>query len=133
MAHADRSETPTAILLVDDDMQVRRVLAEQLESLGYAVLPAETAAEALTILRRGDAIDLLFTDMSLPAGMNGLELAQVARALRPALKVLYCSGCPSEAITREAREDSAVGLLAKPFRRADLVRAVRGVLDGHGS
>ncbi len=117
------------VLLVDDDALLRRVIAEMLDSLGYRVLPTENATEALSILRRGDAIDLLMTDMTMPGGMNGVELASIARALRSSLKVLYCSGDPGRAIVEQAHQDPAVALLAKPFRLGELARSVREVLD----
>jgi PAS domain S-box-containing protein len=116
------------VLLVEDDRLVRHYVAEQLESLGYRVLLAENGAAALPMVQQGDAIDLLLTDVIMP-GMSGRELADAARVLRPGLKVLYCSGYSEDAIIHQGRLDPGVQLLAKPFRRGELARRVREVLD----
>jgi CheY-like chemotaxis protein len=121
-----------AILLVEDDQLVRLYVAEQLEALGYRVLIAEHGAAALTIVQRGDAIDLLLTDVIMP-GMSGRELADTVRTMRPGLKVLYCSGYSEDAIIHHGRLDPGVQLLAKPFRRGELARRVREVLDSAGN
>jgi CheY-like chemotaxis protein len=116
------------VLLVEDDRLVRHYVAEQLESLGYRVLLAENGAAALPMVQQGDAIDLLLTDVIMP-GMSGRELADAARVLRPGLKVLYCSGYSEDAIIHQGRLDPGVQLLTKPFRRGELARRVREVLD----
>jgi PAS domain S-box-containing protein len=116
------------VLLVEDDRLVRHYVAEQLQSLGYRVLLAEHGAAALPMLQGDDAIDLLLTDVIMP-GMSGRELADAARAMRPGLKVLYCSGYSEDAIIHQGRLDPGVQLLAKPFRRGELARRVREVLD----
>jgi CheY-like chemotaxis protein len=90
---------------------------------------AENGAAALEIVRQGEQpIDLLLTDVIMP-GMSGRELADAACALRPGLKVLYCSGYSEDAIVHQGRLDPGVQLLAKPFRRGELARRVREVLD----
>jgi CheY-like chemotaxis protein len=116
------------VLLVEDDPLVRHYVAEQLQSLGYRVLLAEHGAAALPMVQGNDAIDLLLTDVIMP-GMSGRELADAARAVRPGLKVLYCSGYSEDAIIHQGRLDPGVQLLAKPFRRGELARRVREVLD----
>jgi CheY-like chemotaxis protein len=79
-----------------------------------------------------DHIDLLLTDVVLPKGMNGPELAREARARRPGMKVLYMSGYPRAAIFRNGALDADTHLLSKPFAKSELARMVRGVMDEKG-
>ncbi|MDB5857336.1 MAG: sensory box protein [Ramlibacter sp.] len=123
-----RSRTPYRILLVEDDELVRRFASDQLIDLGYTVLQAQDGPQALAILVQDDAIDLLFTDVVMP-GMSGRELADLARAQRPALRVLYTSGYPEDAIVHDGRLDAGVQLLAKPYRREELARRVGAILQ----
>src|SRR5690606_34561446 len=102
----------------------------QLGALGYTALPAVNGPEALEILRARDDIALMFTDVAMPGGMNGRELAEAAVALRPGLKVLYASGYAEAAIVHDGRLDDDVQLLSKPYRREDLARRMREILDG---
>jgi PAS domain S-box-containing protein len=118
-----------SILVVEDNEQVRQYVAAQLGRLGYQVKEAASAAEALAIVDSGWFIDLLFTDVVMPGGMNGKELADAARLRRPALKVLFTSGYTEDAIVHQGRLDPGVILLGKPYRRAELVAKVRKVLD----
>ncbi len=117
------------ILYVEDDEQVRKHVTAQLEWLGYAVVNASNGAEAIDRLRRGDKFDLLFTDVIMPGGMNGRQLADRVREVRPSLAVLFTSGFTEWAIVREGRVDPGTQLLTKPFRVRDLARKVRQVLD----
>ncbi len=116
------------ILLVEDDELVRENAAEQLRSLGYDVVAAGSGREALAVLENGEAFDLLFTDVVMPGGMNGRELAERALLLRPGLPVLYTSGYTENAIVHHGRLDRGVDLLAKPYRRQDLAAKVSAVL-----
>jgi PAS domain S-box-containing protein len=118
-----------AVLLVEDDPLVRRLAASHLAALGYRVLEAANGAEALAVLDRGDRVDVLFTDVVMPGGMNGRQLADLAAARRPALRVLFTSGYTENAIVHQGRLDPGVRLLSKPYRRADLARALRQVLN----
>lgn len=118
------------VLLVEDDLLVLAYAREQLSLLGYAVTAAASGSEAMECLRRGDEIDLLLTDVVMPGGMSGRELADEASALRPGLKVLFSSGYTENAIVHQGRLDPGVRLLAKPYRRAELARRVREALDG---
>jgi PAS domain S-box-containing protein len=117
------------ILVVEDDRLVRDHVLAQLQSLGYAVVPAANAAEALAILDRGLAPDLLFTDVVMPGGMNGRNLADQAKRRWPDLRVLFTSGYIETAIMDGGRLDPGVLLLAKPYRKGDLARMVRKALD----
>jgi PAS domain S-box-containing protein len=126
LARSSGSET---ILVVEDDEPVRRHAVTQLEALGYRVIAAADGPSALAILRQRDDIDLLFTDVIMPGGMNGRQLADAAVGLRPTLKVLYTSGYAEDAITHQGRLQPGAQLLAKPYRRADLARKVQAALS----
>jgi CheY-like chemotaxis protein len=97
----------------------------QLQSLGYAVMTAANATEALAVVESGTHIDVLFTDVIMPGSMNGRQLADAAKRLRPSLGVLYTSGYSENAIVHHGRLDPGVLLLAKPYRKADLARLIR--------
>lgn len=117
------------VLLVEDDELVRQYANTQLAMLGYKVLMAANGIEAMQVIKERDDIDLLFTDVVMPGGINGPELARQARALRPDLKVLYTSGYTQNAIVHHGRLDAGVLLLSKPYRRSKLARMVRQALD----
>jgi CheY-like chemotaxis protein len=113
---------------VEDEPAVSAITRGFLESLGYRVIEARNGPEALAMLQRGDPVDLLLTDVMLPDGMNGAEVARAALTLRSDLKVLYYSGYTEEALIRQGRLEAGVVLLQKPFRRQDLAQAVSRVL-----
>ena len=115
------------VLVVEDEAEVRRLSAEALRELGYAVVEAPDAARALALLPDLPRADLLFTDIVMP-GLNGFQLAEQARAMRPDLKVLYTTGYAHGAGGEEAAVTAAV--LAKPFEVDQLARKVRDALDG---
>ncbi|WP_121969912.1 PAS domain S-box protein [Leptolyngbya sp. BC1307] len=116
------------ILLVEDDELVRRYAHDQLVNLGYRVLVATNGPTALILLRQRDDIDLLFTDVVMPGGMSGRELAYLARRFRPGLNVLYTSGYTEDAIVHHGRLDPGVQLLSKPYSRAELSQKIRDAL-----
>jgi len=118
------------ILLVEDDDLVRHYASEQLREAGYDVLCAENGPAALVILQSREDIQLLFTDVVMPGGMSGSELAERALLLQPDLKVLYTSGYTENAIVHHGRLDPGLQLLGKPYRRRDLLEKVRKVLAG---
>ncbi|MDO8535079.1 MAG: ATP-binding protein [Xanthobacteraceae bacterium] len=113
------------VLVVEDDPLVRDNACGHLASLGYKIIQAADANAGLGVLRDRDDIDLLFTDVILPGGMSGRELAEAACKLKPSLKVLFTSGYTENAIIHQGRLDRGVLLLAKPYRRAELGRMVR--------
>ena len=94
------------------------------------MLTSANGQEALELIRRGAPIDLLFTDVIMPGGLNGPALARAARDLLPSLRVLYTSGYTENAIVHQGRLDAGVQLLTKPYARADLALKVRAVLAG---
>ena len=117
------------ILVVEDDPAVRTFAVAALEQLGYRVQAAAGGDEALMVLEKGGEFDLLFTDVVMPGGMGGRELAGAAVRLRPGLRVLYTSGYTENAVVHHGRLDPEVQLLSKPYRRDELARRVRRVLD----
>lgn len=117
------------ILVLEDDDDVRSYSVEALRDLGYRVLEARDGAAAIRILERERRIDLLFTDVVLPGGMTGAQVAAHATALRPTLKVLYTTGYARNAIIHQGRLDRGVELIVKPFSSADLAARVRDLLD----
>ena len=115
------------LLVVEDDRDVRNVVADELRALGYRVLTAMDGPTALTMLEAGEHIDLLFSDVVMPNGVRGDELARRAKEKQPRLKVLLTSG-----YTAEFRDDVTSDefmLLRKPHRHVELSRAIRAALD----
>jgi CheY-like chemotaxis protein len=117
-----------AILLVEDEASVRALTARILRRHGYTVHEARNAVEALDLLHGDLGVDLLLSDVVLP-GMGGPELVEMATQTRPGLRVLFMSGYPRDALTRDGRLEFGVRLLQKPFAPDALARAVREVLD----
>ena len=118
-----------AILVVEDDADVRALAVTYLSELGYRVLEAAEAQAALALFEDGETIDLLFVDLVLPGTLDGHALALEANRRQPALQVLYTSGYPRTTSMRAGKLDEGARLLMKPYRREDLARAVRGILD----
>ncbi|MDZ7645225.1 MAG: PAS domain-containing protein [Woeseiaceae bacterium] len=116
------------ILLVEDDAPVRQIAHRALASLGYRVIEAADGQEALRQLDANPDIDLLFTDLIMPGGLSGRELADEASRRRPGLKIVYTSGYTENAIVHHGRLDPGVILLTKPYRRADLAAILRRAL-----
>ncbi len=128
------SEVPASgsesILVVDDDAGVRAIARSHLERLGYRVLEAADGAQARALLADpAIPIDLLFTDVVMPGGISGRELAVEARGLRPGLKLLLTSGYSKGALDRENRIEPGTPFVAKPYRRLDLAEKVRAALS----
>jgi PAS domain S-box-containing protein len=119
------------ILLVEDDELVRNFAEQQIKRLGYRVLVASNGPQAMELLHAHPEIGLLFTDVVMPGGMSGRDLADQALGLRPDLKVLYTSGYTENAIVHHGRLDPDVQLLQKPYRRSDLARRLRSILDNN--
>ncbi|NML59565.1 PAS domain S-box protein [Massilia sp. RP-1-19] len=116
------------ILLAEDDAMVRTFARGQLEELGYRVIEAASGADALELLHGRADIELLFTDVVMPGGMSGRQLADAAQAFRPALPILYTSGYTQDAIIHHGRLAPGVMLLSKPYRRAELAQKVSAAL-----
>jgi CheY-like chemotaxis protein len=119
-----------SILVVEDEEAVRSFAVEMLRELGYNVLEAPNGQAALLLLASAPSIQLLFTDIGLPGGLNGRQLADEALKLRPHLKVLFTSGYTRNAIVHGGRLDAGVALIGKPFTYAALAEKIRQVLTG---
>ena len=120
------------ILLVEDDELVRHYAATLLQGLGYEVVIAQEGHQALKQLQEHPQVQLLFTDVVMPGGIGGRELADRAREMRPGLPVLFTSGYTENGIVHHGRLDPGVLLLAKPYRRSELARRVRQAIDAGG-
>ncbi|HEX3943589.1 MAG TPA: response regulator [Rhizomicrobium sp.] len=139
----DRDEEPVhtpprgsgkeTILVVEDDDDVRTFSTETLRELGYNVLEAPNANAAIQILDAHPEIAALFTDVGLPGGVNGRQLAERARKAKPNLKVLFTTGYARNAIVHDGRLDPGVELLTKPFSPAALAEKLRDILDANST
>jgi CheY-like chemotaxis protein len=116
------------ILVVEDDELVRTQVMVLLASLGYDVTGATNGAEALETLKSIGDFDLLFTDVVMPGGINGPQLADRAHKLYPGLAVLFTSGYTDTAIVQDGSPNSNVHMLNKPYRRQELAAKIRTVL-----
>ena len=117
------------ILVVEDDPDVRNYSCDTLGELGYTVLEAENGRAALNLIESRPDIRLLFTDVGLPGGLNGRQLAEAAKKHRPNLKVLFTTGYARNAIVHDGRLDPGVELITKPFSQAALAAKLRDILD----
>jgi PAS domain S-box-containing protein len=115
------------ILVVEDDARVRRVTTARLRSLGYEVIEADNGAAAFALLAAHPKIAMIFTDVVMPGGMNGDELAEAALAAKPDLKVLFTSGYAEPAVARQGL--GAGAWLKKPYTAAELAGKVREILS----
>jgi CheY-like chemotaxis protein/anti-sigma regulatory factor (Ser/Thr protein kinase) len=115
------------VLVVEDNDDVRELAEQVLEMEGYAVQSAASGEQAMDLLRQDARADLLFTDVIMPGGMNGLELVEQARALRPGLPVLVTTGYMDE--LPQGGRSGGLNVLAKPYRQEDLLERVRKALE----
>ncbi len=125
---ADEKSMPVGhetILVVEDDLFVRASVILRVEGLGYTVVAAANGDDALAKLKANPGINLLFTDIVMPGGMNGWELAELARQLRPGLPVLFSSGYAREALVEQGRASAEPTILTKPYRKAELAHRLR--------
>ncbi|MBV8094102.1 MAG: response regulator [Acetobacteraceae bacterium] len=117
------------VLVVEDDPEVLEISVNGLTDLGYRVKTATDAHKALDILRSDPGIDVLFSDVVMPGGMNGAQLAAEAKANGPQLKVLLTSGYAATALAAEHGLPETLEVLAKPYKRDDLARKLRLVIS----
>jgi len=115
------------ILMVEDDDDVLDVTSELLRQLGYQVQCARNGTDAVEVLKAGASFDLLFSDVVMPQGINGVELAREAKRLCSGIKVLLTSGNAADVLARHGAEDE-FPIIAKPYRRADLAQYLRLVM-----
>ena len=131
----DLGETPRSaqgetVLVVDDEPTVRMLAAEVLTELGYTTIEAEDGRSGLAVLNSSRRVDLLITDVGLPGGMNGRQVADAARRARPGLKVLFITGYAENAVLSHGHLDPGMHILTKPFAMDDLGRRVKSILLG---
>jgi len=117
------------VLVVDDEIDLLKVAVAFLEKIGYRTLRATDGPSALVILEREKYIDLLLTDIIMPGGMSGVELAAKARQFKPNIKVVYSSGFPSEALAEKSGTKIDGQLINKPYNRNIFVETIRGVME----
>ena len=122
------AERRKKILLLDDDEAVRLTSVTLLTSLGYEVIVASSGKEALETLERIDDIDVLFTDVVMPGGMDGGEVATQAKLLRPGMKILFASGYFEAALVRGGSIEASTHFLVKPYRKKELAQKMEEVL-----
>ena len=131
-AYHDETQRKVKVLLVEDDDLVRGHIISQLRALAYHVVEARNGREALEAVRQISDFDLLFTDVVMPGGMSGKDLAVEVLSLRPNIKVLFTSGYTQNAIVHGGKLDAGVNFISKPFRQVDLERKINQVLYGRG-
>jgi signal transduction histidine kinase len=125
-----RGET---VLVIDDEPTVRMLVTDVLEEFGYTVIEGADGPAGLVVLRSDARIDLLVTDVGLPNGMNGRQLADAARALRPGLKVLFITGYAENAVLNQGHLQPGMQVLTKPFAMDVLAERVKGLIDAAGA
>jgi len=128
-AHATAMvDRDTVVLVVDDEVDIRELVADWLGSHGYAVRTAGNAAEALRVIETDSSIGLIFTDIVMPGGLDGFDLGRQAELIHPGIKLLYMSGYAASAVIRAARGQSA-RVVRKPFRLDHVLESVQYALQ----
>ncbi len=125
VAHAARGQ---AVLVVDDEPLVRMLVVDVLQELGYTAIEAGDGHSGLKLLQSAARIDLLITDIGLPGGLNGRQVADAARKLRPELKVLFITGYAENAVLSHGRIDAGMHVMTKPFAMEGLANRIRSLL-----
>jgi PAS domain S-box-containing protein len=130
LAEARRATHGETVLIVDDEPTVRMLVIEVLEDLGYIAIEAGDGAAGLRVIQSDARIDLLVTDVGLPGGMNGRQLADAARALRPQLEVLFITGYAENAVIGSGHLEPGMHVLTKPFAMDVLATRLRDLIVG---
>ncbi len=125
-----QAEAGAVVLLVEDERALRMVVVEVLSDLGYTVLEAEDSRSGFRIVETRAGIDLLITDVGLPGGMNGRQLADAAREQRPGLKVLFLTGYAESAALGNGRMEHGMEVMTKPFDLDKLLAKVERMISG---
>jgi CheY-like chemotaxis protein len=126
--HDDRSEGES-VLLVEDEATIRTLVTEELSNRGYRVIAVPDGASALEVLQSGQSVDLLLTDVGLPGGLNGRQVADAGRSIRPDLKVLFITGYAENAAVGNGLLGSGMAVITKPFDIAALTEKVRQMIE----
>jgi CheY-like chemotaxis protein len=127
-AVAQRAEQGETVLVVDDEPTVRMLVTEVLEDLGYIAIEAADGPAGLQVLRSNARIDLLVTDVGLPGGMNGRQVADAGRAVRPGLKVLFITGYAENAVLSHGHLEPGMHVLTKPFAMDALATRIKDLI-----
>jgi len=127
---APRTGQGETVLVVDDEPTVRMLVSDVLEDLGYIAIEVADGAAGLRVLQSDDRIDLLVTDVGLPGGMNGRQVADAGRALRPGLKVLFITGYAENAVLSHGHLDPGMHVVTKPFAMDALAGRIRDIIGG---
>jgi len=130
LSEAARAKVGETVLVVDDEPTVRMLVTEVLEDLGYAAIEAADGASGLSVLQSDMRIDLLVTDVGLPGGMNGRQMADAALVSRPDLKVLFITGYAENAALNHGHLAPGMQVLVKPFALEVLATRIRGLIEG---
>ena len=129
---APRAGQGETVLVVDDEPTVRMLVTEVLEDLGYTAIEASDGPAGLQVLRSNARIDLLVTDVGLPGGMNGRQVADAGRAVRPGLKVLFITGYAENAVVGNGHLDPGMHVLTKPFAMEALASRIKDLIASSG-
>jgi len=130
LAGAPRARQGETVLVVDDEPTVRMLVTEVLEDLGYTAIEAADGAAGLKVLQSDVRLDLLVTDVGLPGGMNGRQVADAARVVRPGLKVLFITGYAENAVLSHGHLDPGMHVLTKPFAMEALASRIKDLIAG---
>jgi CheY-like chemotaxis protein len=128
LATAPRAEQGETVLVVDDEASVRVLVTEVLEDLGYLAVEAADGPSGLKVLQSDLRVDLMITDVGLPGGMNGRQVADAARATRPGLKVLFITGYAENAAIGSGHLEPGMQILTKPFVMETLATRIKEML-----
>ena len=124
-----RSEQGETVLVVDDEATVRMLVTDILEDLGYTAIEAGDSAAGLRVLRSDARIDLLITDVGLPGGMNGRQMADAGRLVRPDLKVFFITGYAENAAVGNGHLSPGMAVLTKPFAIDTMAARIRSMIE----
>ncbi len=128
LSDAPRAERGETVLVVDDEPTVRMLVTEVLEELGYTAIEAGDGAAGLKVLQSNVRVDLLVTDVGLPGGMNGRQVADAARVARPKLKVLFITGYAENAVLSQGHLAPGMHVMTKPFAMEALASRISALL-----
>jgi CheY-like chemotaxis protein len=129
LARAPRAATGDTVLIVDDEPSVRMLVTEVLAELGYTAIEAADGSSALRVLQSDTRIDLLVTDVGLPGGMNGRQLADFGRVARPKLRVLFITGYAEKSAVAGDQLEPGMGILTKPFAMEGLAARIKELIS----
>ncbi|MDF0544769.1 response regulator [Sphingobium sp. H39-3-25] len=132
VAAAAEAEAGETVLIVDDEPSVRMLIVDALSDLGYHCIEAHDGPAGLRVLETKTRVDLLITDVGLPGGLNGRQVAEAARSLRPDLRILFVTGYAENAVLNHGHIERGMEVLTKPFTVGELVRRVTAILQPEG-